>query len=96
MMFVPVVFFLAAVSWIYAAYSAVKLAAFRKPDVPLSKLFMNGMAWFNKDNFKVEGHAHQRAFLTAFVAFFICIILAIALVMTQAPSLTPSYQFKHQ
>lgn len=94
-MFVPVVFFLAAVSWLYAAYSALRMAEHRKPDIPLSKLIMNGMAWFNKDNFTAEGHQHQRAFLTAFVAFFICIILAMVLVMSQAPSL-PQYQFKAQ
>jgi hypothetical protein len=96
MFLLPTVFFLAFISWAYALYSAVKLAGHRKPDVPLSKLIMSGFAWFNKHNFTEDGEQHRKAFLTAFVAFFVCVIVLMVIVMTQAPSITPQYQFKAQ
>ena len=96
MILFPTLFFVTFVSWVYAAYNAVKLAAHRKPEVPLSKLIMSGISWFNKDNFTEEGRPYQKALLTAFVAFIVCVIVLMVLVMLQAPSLTPQYEFKPQ
>lgn len=94
MFLVPIFSFLAFVSWAYAAYSAVKLAGYRKSHIPLSKLLASGMAWFNRENFTEDGEQYRKAFLTAFVAFFVCVILLMVIVMMQAPSVVPGYQYK--
>ncbi len=96
MILIPTLIFVTFVSWVYAAYNAVKLASHRRPEVPMSNLIMSGVAWFKADNFTEAGRPYQKALLTSFVAFFICIAVLMVLVMLQAPSLTPQYDFKPQ
>ena len=92
MIVVPALVFAARVSWVYAVFNGFKLAAYRKPEVPLSKLIVSGISWFKADNFTEDGRPYQKALLTAFVAFFVCLVLLMVLVMSQAPSLVPQYQ----
>jgi hypothetical protein len=83
-MLLPVLLGVALFSWLIALYSGFRLTAHRKPEVTLSKLISNGLAWFDASNFQEAGKPFQRILMVTLVVFFVCLFVIMSL-MLKAP-----------
>ena len=69
---------LAGLAWVIAAFSAIEMLKFKKPEVSIWQLAVNGLAFFDDANWLPQAQPHKQRLVTAFVWFF-CLVIPAAL-----------------